>query len=107
MAARQQGEYYLQGWKRGRIYPDFIALANGGADEKRVLIFDTKGEHLAGNLDTEYKRKVLETLEGTFNAAGTLRLHEGATVKGVFQLIFNRHLETDFAEITPLLTGEL
>ena len=107
VAARQQGEYYLQGWKRGRIYPDFVALANGGADEKRVLIFDTKGEHLAGNLDTEYKKKVLETLEGTFNAAGTLTLHEGATVKGVFQLIFNRHLETDFAEITPLLTGEL
>ena len=107
VAARQQGEYYLQGWKQGRIYPDFVALANGGADEKRVLIFDTKGEHLAGNLDTEYKRKVLETLEGTFNAAGTLRLHEGTTVKGVFQLIFNRHLETDFAEITPLLTGEL
>ena len=107
VAARQQGEYYLQGWKQGRIYPDFVALANGGTDEKRVLIFDTKGEHLAGNLDTEYKKKVLETLEGTFNAAGTLRLHEGTTVKGVFQLIFNRHLETDFAEITPLLTGEL
>ena len=48
---------------------------------------------------------MLETLEGTFNAAGTLTLHEGTTVKGVFQLIFNRHLETDFAEITPLLTG--
>ncbi len=107
VAARQQGEYYLQGWKQGRIYPDFIAMASGGADEKRVLIFDTKGEYLAGNLDTEYKKKVLETLEGAFNAAGTLRLHEGPTIKGVFQLIFDRQQETDFAEITPLLAGEL
>ena len=64
VAARQRGEYYLQGWKRGRIYPDFVAITNEILGVTRVLIFDTKGEHLAGNLDTEYKRKVLETLEG-------------------------------------------
>ena len=34
VAARQRGGYYLQGWKRGRIYPDFVAMANevGGRD---------------------------------------------------------------------------
>ena len=50
VAARQRGEYYLQGWKRGRIYPDFVAMTNDISDVTRVLIFDTKGEHLAGNL---------------------------------------------------------
>lgn len=70
VAARQRGEYYLQGWKRGRIYPDFVAMANEIDGVTHVLIFDTKGEHLAGNLDTEYKRKVLETLESAFNTAG-------------------------------------
>ena len=106
VAARQSGEYYLQGWKQGRIYPDFVALATGAVDERRVLIFDTKGEHLSGNTDTEYKRKVLETLEGAFNTAGTLKLREGGTISGVFQLVFERHLETEFAEITPRLSGE-
>ena len=53
VAARQRGEYYLQGWKRGRIYPDFVAMTNEVAGVTRVLIFDTKGEHLTGNLDTE------------------------------------------------------
>ena len=50
VAARQRGEYYLQGWKRGRIYPDFVAMTNDIAGVTRVLIFDTKGEHLEGNL---------------------------------------------------------
>ena len=106
VAARQQGEYSLQGWKHGRIYPDFVALTSRGNDEKRVLIFDTKGEHLSGNQDTEYKKKVLETLEGAFNAAGTIKLIEGTTVTGVFQLVFEKHLETNFAEITPRIKGE-
>ena len=106
VAARQKGEYYLQGWKQGRIYPDFVALASRGDDENRVLIFDTKGEHLSGNQDTQYKKKVLETLEGAFNVAGTIRLIEGTTLTGVFELVFDKHLETNFAEITPRLTAE-
>lgn len=107
VAARQNGDYYLQGWRPGRIYPDFVALASGSDDEKRVLIFDTKGEHLSGNQDTEYKRKVLETLEGAFNGAGMIKLHEGTTIKGVFELVFEKQLETNFAELTPRLKGEL
>lgn len=102
VAARQRGEYYLQGWKRGRIYPDFVAMANEVGGVTRVLIFDTKGEHLEGNLDTEYKRKILETLEGAFNAAGTLRMSEGPA-QGIFQLVFN---ENEFLEISHRLNAE-
>ena len=106
VAARQKGEYYLQGWKQGRIYPDFVALASRGDDEKRVLIFDTKGEHLSGNRDTEYKKKVLETLEGAFNAVGKVKVREGTTITGVFELVFEKHADTGFVEITPRLTAE-
>ena len=104
VAARQRGEYYLQGWKRGRIYPDFVAMTNEVAGVTRVLIFDTKGEHLAGNLDTEYKRKVLETLEGAHSTPP-----EGwssATVprrQGIFQLVFS---EQEFLEISARLNAE-
>lgn len=106
VAARQKGEYYLQGWKQGRIYPDFVALASRGDDDKRVLIFDTKGEHLSGNRDTEYKKKVLETLEGAFNAVGRVKVREGTTITGVFELVFEKHADTGFVEITPRLTDE-
>ena len=102
VAARQRGEYYLQGWKRGRIYPDFVAMANEVGGVTRVLIFDTKGQHLEGNLDTEYKRKVLETLEGAFNAAGNMKMSEGPA-QGIFQLVFN---ENEFLEISARLNVE-
>lgn len=100
VAARQRGEYYVQGWKQGRIYPDFVAIANEIAGTTRVLIFETKGQHLGDNLDTEYKRKVLETLEGAFNAAGTMVVHDGPKRKGIFQLVFS---EQEFPEISARL----
>ena len=103
VAARQRGEYYLQGWKRGRIYPDFVAMTNEIAGVTRVLIFDTKGEHLAGNLDTEYKQKVLETLEGAFNTAGRMVVRDGPKREGIFQLVFS---EQEFLEISARLNVE-
>jgi type III restriction enzyme len=96
IAARQQGEYYVQGWKQERIYPDFIAMAG----ENRVLIFETKGEHLRGNPDTEYKQKVLQTLEGAFNTSGTMKLREGPGQTGIFKLVFS---ENQFPEISAQL----
>ena len=90
VAVRQQGEYYLQGWKQGRIYPDFVGMANG----ERLLIFETKGEHLIGNPDTEYKQKVLKALEGAFNDVGTMRL--GESPNSIFRLVFSEH---DFSPI--------
>ena len=101
VAARQQGEYYLQGWKQQRIYPDFVAMTHAVGGTTRVLIFDTKGEHLAGNLDTEYKEKVLKTLEGVFNNAGRMIVRDGQTREGIFQLVFNEH---QFSEISAKLS---
>ena len=102
VAARQRGEYYLQGWKQQRIYPDFVAMAHAIGGTTRVLVFDTKGEHLAGNLDTVYKEKVLKTLEGVFNSAGRMTVHDAQTREGIFQLVFNEH---QFSEISARLTG--
>ena len=96
IAVRQQGEYYIQGWKQERIYPDFIAMAG----ENRVLIFETKGPQLGGNPDTEYKQKVLKTLEGAFNAAGTMRMREKPWGTSIFQLVFS---EQEFSEISAQL----
>jgi len=90
VAVRQQREYYLQGWKKGRIYPDFVGMAS----ETRLLIFETKGEHLSGNPDTEYKQKVLKVLEGAFNAVGTVAL--GEAPNSIFRLVFSEH---DFSQI--------
>lgn len=103
VAVRQRGEYYVQGWKRDRIYPDFVAMAGEIAGVPQLLIFETKGEHLRGNPDTEYKEKVLKTLEGAFNAGGAMKVCDGPrSAQSIFQLVFS---ESEFAEISARLKG--
>ncbi len=91
VGVRQHQEYYLRGWKRERIYPDFIAMAGETYGKPHLLVFETKGEHLRGHPDTEYKKKVFETLENAFNV-GKMQVSDGP-VKGTFRILFN---ETEF-----------
>ena len=63
-------DYFLQGWRRDRIYPDFLACLQRRDDSpQRLIIFETKGQHLSGNSDTEYKEKLFEMLEGVYENA--------------------------------------
>ena len=58
--ARQ--DYYVQGWKKGRIYPDFIVAAVAGEERdnySQVYVIETKGIHLK-NEDTDYKKSVFD-----------------------------------------------
>jgi type III restriction enzyme len=51
--------FALQGHRRQRIYPDFVV--QGGTIQRpvhRVMVVESKGEHLEGNPDTTYKRNV-------------------------------------------------
>lgn len=54
-------EYYVLGWRRQRIYPDFVSFA-----DRHFGMFETKGNHLK-NEDTQYKREVFELLQKHFN----------------------------------------
>ena len=102
VVARQQGEYYVQGWNEQRIYPDFVAMAKAVEGMTRVLIFETKGQHLEGNRDTTYKQKVLKTLEEAFNTTSNTKMRETPTQTGIFRLVFNAQ---EFAEISAQLNG--
>ena len=87
VAARQRSEYYLRGWKRERIWPDFIAMAGQTEGKPHLLVFETKGGHL-DNPDTDYKRRVFETLECAFNV-GSMTICDGPA-KGTFRLVFSQ-----------------
>ena len=88
VAFRQRGDYYLRGWRRERIWPDFVAMGGETKGKPSVLVFETKGEHLVGNDDSEYKTRVFAALEETFNA-GKMTIHDGPA-KGVFRLVFDK-----------------
>lgn len=63
--ARGQG-YGLQGWKRHRVYPDILVGIEKNDKPVGFLAIETKGDQLDGNLDTEYKRNLFETLTKEF-----------------------------------------
>lgn len=55
--------YAIQGWREYKIRPDFIAAKKKGKDEFEIhYIIESKGEHLSGNPDTQYKKSVLELM---------------------------------------------
>ena len=103
VAARQRGDYYIRGWRRERIWPDFVAMAGESHGKPSVLVFETKGDHLRCNDDTKYKKRVFAELEKTFNA-GKMTIHEGPA-KGVFRLVFDRPGFPEAAEAMRQVAG--
>lgn len=57
--------YGLQGWRRNRVYPDFVFVRAESNGRAQLVIMETKGAHLA-NEDTDYKRRLLERLQAVF-----------------------------------------
>lgn len=101
VASRQQDGYYLRGWKKDRIWPDFVAMASRAGNPSHILVFETKGQHLRDNPDTEYKRRVLDTLEGAFNC-GRMVVRDGPA-QGTFRLVFE---EAEFPAALAVLDDE-
>jgi type III restriction enzyme len=64
IAARR--DWGLQGWMKNKVYPDFLIHLDAAKDVARFLVLETKGKHLEGNDDTEFKTKFFELLEEAY-----------------------------------------
>jgi type III restriction enzyme len=56
--------FSIQGFRRNPLYPDFVV--QGGADSKPipwVVLLESKGKHLKGSEDTNYKRNMADYFE--------------------------------------------
>ena len=60
-----RSQYGIQGWKKGKVYPDFIFAMRKEGRAQRIAVIETKGDHL-GNDDTDYKRKLLSFLTSNY-----------------------------------------
>ena len=70
--------FAIQGFRKNRIFPDFVV--QNGKDEKpvaRVVVVESKGKHLFGNLDTEYKRKIADYFSKVGKQVSWQKLGEG------------------------------
>jgi type III restriction enzyme len=55
--------YSIQGWQQNKIKPDFVAAKKTAENHlELVYVIESKGEHLLGNADTTYKKKVLDVM---------------------------------------------
>ena len=60
---RSKRDYAVQGWRSHKVYPDFIFTSTNKAkreDFDTVYVVETKGKHLLGSDDTEYKKKLFD-----------------------------------------------
>jgi type III restriction enzyme len=58
---RARRDYGIQGWRKYKIYPDFIFTSTSSESKdnyEQVYVVETKGLHLMGSQDTDYKRKM-------------------------------------------------
>jgi len=46
--------FYIQGWKKGKFYPDFVAVTRKG----NIVALEWKGEDRLDNPDTLYKTEI-------------------------------------------------
>lgn len=74
-----QRQYALQGWRKNKIYPDFIFAMDHAGGKERIMILETKGNHL-DNLDTRYKQKVLDVCAKAYQ-------FENVTKQGDLELV--------------------
>jgi type III restriction enzyme len=65
-----RASYGLRGWRRGNVYPDFVFAALKDGSGERIVAVESKGDQLAGNMDSEYKRQLLETLTEAYARHG-------------------------------------
>ncbi len=78
--------FYIQGWKKGKFYPDFIAVTETG----NIVALEWKGEDRVSNEDTKYKEEIAKVWQELGN--GKLN----------FFLVHNGNIEEILTEIKAL-----
>ena len=98
--------YALQGWRKQKVYPDFIFALSANGDTKRLMIVETKGDHLQ-NEDSEYKQRLLNLCSGNFDwvnvkTVGEMEWEYSPQTSVTCALVYLKNWQTELAGlITP------
>ncbi|MCC6597144.1 MAG: type III restriction endonuclease subunit R, partial [Rhodanobacteraceae bacterium] len=81
--------YGLQGWRKHKIYPDLVVAVQGASGNQRLLVLETKGEHL-DNPDSRYKSDLLALLTENYagQVVGDMQLDLGDATSIQCELVF-------------------
>lgn len=100
--------FSIQGYRRPRIYPDFVVQKGmKWKPTPTVIVVESKGEHLFGNEDTNYKRDVAGYFEKLGTAVSWQQLGAGfANATFRFQVLDGDQHGAWRDELKRLLTSE-
>lgn len=92
-----RAQYGLQGWRRDKIYPDFVFARVESDGRETLVVMETKGLHLH-NDDTSYKQELLARLNEMYrndqlSRAGELALVARDGTRLVCDLVFDQAWE--------------
>ncbi|MDD5631593.1 MAG: DEAD/DEAH box helicase family protein [Methylococcales bacterium] len=101
--AKAQSGYSLQGWHKHKVYPDFIFALSHQDGHERLMVLETKGDHL-DNPDTAYKKRLFEVCTESFRlepikSAGEWELLDDEGIKVSCSLIFESNWQTDLSKL--------
>ncbi|MCX6734911.1 MAG: DEAD/DEAH box helicase family protein [Candidatus Peregrinibacteria bacterium] len=82
----KQDPFFIQGWKKSKFYPDFVALTKN----ENIVALEWKGEDRISNEDTGYKVEIAEE----WVKLGKAKLH--------FFLVHNGNVEEVLRDLTAL-----
>ncbi len=91
-----KSQYGLQGWKRHKVYPDFVFARVSEDGSHKVVVLETKGLHLAGSNDTSYKQALLQRLSSAYADHSLARAGEVELVGAVQSLTCDLVFEGDW-----------
>ena len=102
MVAQKQ-DYHLQGWQKRKVYPDFLAFISPDNKINKLSVLETKGDHLKGSDDTEYKKKLFEVLEKYATnesvSVGDMEVVSEKEQKMIFKILMEKTWKEDLGEI--------
>jgi len=70
------GHYHVQGWRKHKVYPDFIFALTQADGRQKLVVIETKGNQFEGNLDTTYKEKLLNLVTDNYRLENTVKAGE-------------------------------
>lgn len=93
----KSGHYHVQGWRKAKVYPDFLFGLKESDGTHKVMVVETKGDQLSGNEDTTYKRKLLELMTEHFQQDSTTKAGElELVVEGETKVVWDMVLISDW-----------
>ena len=96
-------DYYVQGWQKNKVRPDFLVCVNSeDLGKSKLAVLETKGDHLKGNDDTEYKRELFKVLEKHVNHSievGTIETASEDEEKMLFRILMEKDWEREIGGI--------